>query len=264
MEIIRMKIFRPKLSSELNLLFSFLALVVILLPSTAAATGFITPGSQRASTGGTIGVTAGTEFQIYLEAGRSYACTVIPADSTTTLAISSDVMDPDGDTITVNQRGDYTPIVTAPTGTAAEAMRVTLTPTKDGLHKFTVSTATGTEVVRPECVETTLYGGYNTNVNDFNFLELTNTTNREIRVRITATNFNGDVVINNQEAVIPANRRVDVDIHSAAGNNVFGGLKVTTNGPLGGVLAFLSQYSGTVTDFSLSVSLRLQTRDRTL
>jgi hypothetical protein len=244
--------------------FALLAFSGSLSLESASATGFITPGSPRASNGGTAGVAAGTQFRVYLESGRSYSCTVLPSDSTTTVALSTTVTGPNAD-ITAVARGDYTPVVTAPTTTAAAPMRLSLRPLDSGLHTFTVSTATDTEIVRPECIETTLYGGYNTNVSTFNFLEISNISNKDLKVRINAKNFDGSTVINDGASsarTIPAGQRVDVDIHTPAGSGVFGSLVITHDGPYGAIQASLSQYTGTVSDFDLTVSEALRPRDQ--
>jgi len=241
---------------------SFLIAVALMMTSSPAyAAGYITSGSERASEGGTVGVATGTNLQVYLEAGRSYACTAIPGDTSTQLALDNVVQGPSND-IVAQTRGHFTPVVTAPTIAASQNMRLVLTPQETGLHTFRVETANGTEIIRPECLETTLYGGYNTNVNDFNFLEITNISNQDIVVKVTAVNFDGTVVINGLTQTVPAGRRVDIDVHSAAGNNVFGGIMVTHDGPYGALQANVSQYAGTVADFSLSTSTPLRPRDQ--
>ncbi len=105
--------------------------------------------------------------------------------------------------------------------------------------------------VRMRCDETTLYGGYNTSVTDFNFLELTSTLNPDssgtqtITGTITATNVvtsPDTTVIDEQEFTLNAGSRTDVDIHTAAGTSTFGPVRVCHNGPPGSVSAVMSQY----------------------
>jgi hypothetical protein len=104
------------------------------------------------------------------------------------------------------------------------------------------------------CEETTLYGGFNTNVTDFNFLEITNTlekvttpvSDRTLNLTLTAVNTtpDPDVTIIDQEAFsVAAGTRRDINIHERAGAGVFGTLKLTHNGAPGAIKAVLSQYN---------------------
>jgi hypothetical protein len=93
---------------------------------------------------------------------------------------------------------------------------------------------------------------------------MTNISNKPILVKVTATNYDGNVVINGGQFSIPAGQRVDVDIHSPAGPGVFGSLKLSHDGPLGAVQANLSQYVGSISDFYLAVSIPLVPRDQNI
>ena len=100
-----------------------------------------------------------------------------------------------------------------------------------------------------QCVETTMFGGFNTSVTDFNFLEIRNTLNRAtdasetITVRIDATNVvNNSVVFNSATLSLPAGSRRDIDIHSVAGPRAFGPIRLSHDGPPGSIKAVVSQY----------------------
>lgn len=212
-------------------------------------------------TAAAVNVNTGDHFLIDLEAGKSYSCEAIPANPATAFDFDTTVAGTTGGTppsITARESGTLSPQVTGESGDSADNRLSFLVTTADR-YQLTVATAAGGgEDVRPRCLETTLYGGYNTNVNDFNFLELSNITNASITGTITATNFDGTVVINGQAFTVPAGRRVDVDIHSAAGADKFGIIKVIHDGPFGSLQGNVSQYSGSVSNFSLSASIPLR------
>lgn len=95
------------------------------------------------------------------------------------------------------------------------------------------------------CTETTLYGGFNTVVTDFNFIEISNTLgdtdqNEDVRLRITATGTSGATVLD-RIITIEAGKRIDVDVHSAAPQD-FGPVVITHNGPPGSLRATNAQY----------------------
>lgn len=111
---------------------------------------------------------------------------------------------------------------------------------------ITISAGSPLSNLDMQCTETTLYGGFNTSVTDFNFLEITNTTDAEITGTITAVNVvpNPDVVvINGDTFTVTANSRTDVDIHTRAGAGAFGPIKVAHRGGPGALKAVLSQYN---------------------
>ena len=100
-----------------------------------------------------------------------------------------------------------------------------------------------------QCLETTLFGGFNTSVTDFNFLEISNTLNRAtdstetINVRIDATNaVTNAVVFNGATVQVAAGERRDIDIHSVSGSGAFGPIRLSHDGPPGSIKAVVSQY----------------------
>jgi hypothetical protein len=113
-----------------------------------------------------------------------------------------------------------------------------------------------------QCNETSLFGGYNTNANPFNFLEISNTTNSTITGKIYATNFDGTVVVNGTAFSVAAGRRTDVDLHTPAGANKYGLLKIIHDGPLGALQANVSFYSGTPADLTLRGTVPVIPRDK--
>ncbi len=245
------------LSTKLSFPSSLAAVAVVgLLSATPAhaVTNILTIGNSATYT-----VQTGDKFLIDLGASRSYACEAVPLDPLTEFDFDQAVVGQatSGESIQAKFAGSIVPQIGGETGGNADN-RVTVTPTTTDRFALTVATAkSGGELVEVRCYATTLFGGYNTNVNDFNFLELTNTGNQTLSGTITAINFDGTTVIDGLAFSVPAQRRVDVDLHSPAGPNKFGLVRVTTDGPLGTLQANVSQYSGTVSNFSLQGSAPL-------
>ena len=115
-----------------------------------------------------------------------------------------------------------------------------------------------------QCSETTLFGGFNTSVTDYNFLELTNTSGTAITVNVIGWNsITGSTTpVVNLSALVPANRRLDIDIHSLVGSGVYGSLLVKHDGAPGSLRAVLNQYNITSTngDFAPVNTLEFKTR----
>ena len=233
----------------------------LVTPNSAHAAGYITIG-QRAGTDGGQNITPGAHaFTLPLEAHRSYTCTAYGSGTGSNLDFTQDVTPPSGDPITARFTGLITPAVSSEESVIGDN-RISFTTTLDGSHVVLINNNDGDdETGRLDCVETTLYGGYNTNVNDFNFLELTNTTNATITGTVTAVNFDGTTVIDNQAFSVDASRRIDIDLHTAAGADKFGLVRVTHDGPAGALQGYVSQYSGTVSSFQLNASIPLKTRE---
>ncbi len=99
-----------------------------------------------------------------------------------------------------------------------------------------------------KAVETTLTGGFNTSVTDFNFLELTNTTSLNglddgvISGIVIGRNAITDQEILNLSFSVNPGDRVDIDIHTAAGPGAFGPITVIHNGVPGALKGVVSQY----------------------
>jgi len=205
--------------------------------------------------GNTFLLAAGDNFIIDLQANHSYACDGIPESATSEFDWRAQMIPGAGspaEIIIARKAGDITPQITGDTG-GTDDNRITFTPATSNRFTITVDDAEGGgESVRIRCFDTTLYGGFNTNVNDFNFLELTNVTNATITGKITAITADGTTVINAAGFSISAQRRADVDLHTPAGADKYGLVIVTHDGPVGALKGGVSQYSGTVSSFELT------------
>ena len=214
--------------------------------------------------GSTVNVEAGDRFFIDLGANRSYSCEGIPTDPATDFDWDVFVAGTTGTPESISPRlaGGIVPQIGGETDGNANN-RLTFTPTTTDRFILTVATAkVGGELVRVRCLATTMFGGYNTNVNDFNYLELTNIGNATLNGTITATNYDGTVAINAQPFSVAAQRRIDIDLHTAVGVDKFGFVRVTHDGPLGTLKGNISQYKGTVADFTLTHSAPLELFDQ--
>lgn len=226
-----------------------------------AADSLLSVGNSTATSGSSLTVNTGDHFLVDFEAGKSYSCEGIPVSPTTLFDFDTTVAGTTGGTppsITARSTGALTPPITGESGDSANN-RLSFIVTTADRYQLTVAAAEGGgETIRPRCLETTLYGGYNTNVNDFNFLELTNVSSAAITGKITATNFDGTTVINGQSFTVPAGQRIDIDVHTPAGADKFGSIRVAHDGSYGSLQANLSQYAGSVSNFALSASLPLR------
>ncbi len=243
-----------------------LLLLSFMLPSKmteAEVPGF---GNSRAS--GLSTLTASSSIivnNIIMEQDRSYECTVLTdtdSDAVTLDFINGSAVSLDRTVNKIRDIGDLTPPVF--TGAGAADNRLTIQPavpvstvTRLKITNTTASTITYEQV----CTETTLYGGYNTNANPFNFLELTNTTSGTITARVRGFNFDGTATVNTSVSIAPGTR-FDIDIHTAAGANKYGSLIVTHDGPFGALLGYVSQYSGSPSSLVLTGSIPLRSRVR--
>lgn len=198
-------------------------------------------------------------FLIDFAANRSYACDAVATASDSDFDWSLTVTGTSSgspETVTARAAGAIVPITAGEGGTGNQDNRITLTPTTTDRFRLTVaSTKVGGEYVRIRCFATTLFGQFNTNVNDFNFLELTNIGNAQISGTITAITSDGTTVINAVPFTVEAQRRTDIDLHTAVGVDKYGIVRVTHNGPLGTLIRTVSQYQGTVSNFSLTATL---------
>ena len=210
--------------------------------------------------GNTILLAAADTFSIDLTANHSYACDGIPESMASNLDWSTDVQGTTGGTpeaITARLAGGINPQITGDAGDSTDN-RITFTPTTSDRFQLTVASAAGGgESVRIRCFDTTLYGGFNTNVNDFNFLELTNISSAQIGGKIYAVNFDGTVAINGAAFTVEPNRRLDIDLHTPAGADKYGLVYVSHNGPFGSLKGTVSQYTGTVSNFNLTGTIPL-------
>ncbi len=169
---------------------------------------------------------------------------------------SVDPVDPDL-TIVVSDRGHATPQIYplfAPNLTPKSRRCFLSSGTLANISDFRLQTTlgfTGQNLgvgVLIRLFESTLTGGFNTSVTNFNFLELTNNLISHTRDsgvitgKITMKNVITDQIIRIQNFTVNASDRIDVSIHDAAGPGVFGTITVVHNGPAGGLKGVVSQY----------------------
>ena len=241
-------------------LFAVMLLGTVVSADWCLAGTYITPGTSAAIAGAQSTLTSVVAV-LSVDAGRSYSCSVVGSDSESNLKFTtSDSAQP-----TWQFCGAITPELSHGSGDDVADNRVCFISSTAGTKSFGVQSMKGSgEPARIECVETTLYGGYNTFVNPFNFLELLNISNAPIRVYVTAVNYDGHIVVDNLSYEIAANRRQDVDLHTPAGLSKYGLVKVTHNGPYGSLQAQVSQYNGTIESMYLTASTPVRPRDQNL
>ncbi len=248
----------------------FIAQLLLIAASASPLLAQIVPGLGEVVNEGRINVPAGSSFaeQVFFEANRSYECTLLSESDADTLTIeirANDLSVLDGNANALEYIGDVTPVVSSGvTGAANKDNRVTITPAATGSYQILSTNNSFTTALRARrrCIETTVYGGYNTNANPYNFLELTNITGFPITGRVRGFNYDGTPTLNTT-FTIAANTRFDIDVHTAAGANKYGALIVTHNAPYGGLKGFVSQYSGPVTALELRATVPLKPRDQT-
>lgn len=232
----------------------------LFITGTAHAGGYITANTTARGTDQS--VASGGLRNAYLNAGNSYCCEFLPTNLSGQVQAVATTVTFSGGSIVAVDRTATTPSL-ASTFLNNTGNRLCLTPTFTGIHTFTVTTVNpNPTLVDVQCNETTLFGGYNTNANPFNFLEISNLTNATINGKIYATNYDGTVVINGSAFSVAAGIRADVNIHEAAGPNVFGIVKIVHDGPLGALQANTSFYSGPVDALELQATVAAKVRDR--
>ncbi len=243
-----------------SLVFAIAAGIAAPVAADTIIPGYGTAGSTDLIT---LDPSSSASVPIALEAGRSYECsadsTFDTSDPTLVLfGVGGGLADPTANRIV--QRGNTAPIL----GTSAAALsnRISFTPVASGLHYISIiNDRFVPNSVKLRCMETTLYGGFNTNANRYNFLELNNITGDTITGQVRAFNYNGTQVLSTTFSV-NANRRFDVNLHDSTGANLYGSLIVTHDGPLGALQGNVSQYSGTASELILRASVPLSIRDQ--
>jgi len=161
-------------------------------------------------------------FRTYLEANRSYACTVYDEMPSNNNYRFIAVKNSAGASLPFISRAEVSPVNSAPSSSLADATvvadsRISVTPQASGFYTFSIGTSfpdgsigynsrdpSNATEYRVSCVETSLFGGYNTTINAFNFLELTNSTNASITVTVTVVDHAGTTVVGGAALSIPA------------------------------------------------------------
>ncbi len=226
------------------LAFTFL----LLAPVDVLAADSLVPGVGSPDSDNVVSLNnnASQDWRLALESGRSYECTALGFGDTGS-ALDMTFFDSslgalDTTTNSIKEIGNSTP-PTANSSFFGANSRLTITPAVTGLYVVRVTNSSGTTATaRIKCFETTLYGGFNTNANPFNFLEITNQTGAAISGKVRAINFDGTEALNTTFSVA-ANSRFDINIHGSVGSNKYGTLVVTHDGPHGALQSNLSQYA---------------------
>jgi hypothetical protein len=125
----------------------------------------------------------------------------------------------------------------------------------DGAGEYTITmeaTDEGSDNPFTRCEEVSLGCSFNTFVNDFNFLEVTNNGSQPAIVSYRATDFDGNTITD--AGTIAPGQRADFDIHSKVGPSKFG--KIVIHPSVAGnefketISAKLSQYKGDVLSYT--------------
>ncbi len=202
-------------------------------------------------------VSTSDSFQFSVFPGRSYCLeiqTITGGIVTASQALQVDDADLD---LTTSDRGEATPRINPifiPQLTRASRKCFLAAGNVNSISSFrmfsTLSFSTGTSASTTivQLLDSTLSGGFNTSVTNFNFLELTNNLNSVssdngvITGKITAKNVITDAVVLNSNFTVGAGDRIDISLHDAVGAGVFGIVTVVHNGPAGSLRGVVSQY----------------------
>lgn len=240
-----------------KIVFSLLALTLLSTSAYAAGTSFQIVSGRSVEIGTVIGNTDSLEFPASTE--RCYCCELSSHSSIGSgVRFGNATVTGGGNpNITVSQRGRAEPRISNSPADISGAARACFTITSDSpdtthtvifdIQAGLAGNDTANNVVA-KCYETTLYGGFNTSVTDFNFLEITNTLkenqsdNGVISGTVVARNAINDTTIVNLPFSVNPGDRLDIDIHSAAGSGVFGPVSICHNGPGKSVQAVVNQY----------------------
>lgn len=136
-------------------------------PRSASAGGFITPNTSGS---GDVQSTpnGGTRFS-YVEANNSHCCEFLPiAPSVTINSVSTTAIISSGNLTTIDRTATTPALASA--GQSVTGNRLCFIPPITSTISFTVtSVSTNPTNIEVQCNETTLFGGYNTNANPYNF-----------------------------------------------------------------------------------------------
>ncbi len=190
-----------------------------------------------------------------LKAGHTYVCNFQRGFTT---GLSETVVSPSGDITGTLVGDDYpaiqleddvdqiNPVDNEELDTVATDNRIVFQATDSGNYNVRIAiwgTDDTTEDAFMDCIDVTQNVGFNTFVNNLNFLEVTNNLGRTLRVAWEAIKFDGTSISGAVD--VAANTRSDIDIHSAVGPNSFGNLRIGVLGVEGAAILNLSQYQTT-------------------
>lgn len=241
------------------------AMLICLYPNVSNAissiTRLITPPGYTSTT-----LYDGITIQVYMEANRSYVCTLAKPYSVDYEAKFAPAATIGSSQLAGKYIGNVSPVnVGGATGLINES-RISFQPSESGIYSIGISSTLELESLSVSsgsvsCVETGLYGGFNTNASEYNFLELTNSTNAAVIITVRAVGSDGTVLVNNENITVEAGTRKDMDLHSLVGAGKYGTVVVTHDGPLGAIKAAVSQYKVRADGTTLPTqSLPLSTR----
>lgn len=200
-------------------------------------------------------------FNFILATNRSY-CVSIQAEQS--ISARFDTVAGNG-ALAVTDRGKDDPLLARSALVSAEgARKCFLAPINTALVGEQISVGLeGSGILSNVNVfleETSLYGGYNTSVTDFNFLEISafgnkisgsteaSTINLSIIVRDVVNNTTFQVARTIVTDLLSGSGRIDVNIHELVDNKSFGPIVINHNGPAGSISARVVQYNITATN----------------
>ncbi len=203
---------------------------------------------------------------------RCYCCSILAQD-TSLLPRLSTVTGPSAETLRTKDRGATEPTLETDEKVGNPSQRVCFTAEESGLHRSVItfqSGATSAPLVEVRCDETTLYGGFNTSIADYNFLEVSNLQTQQsgvvggsdgTNISITLQDIvNNSTPVDNVPSVVLSDRRFDFDIHSLVGPGVYGTVRLCHDSAPGNIKARVSQYQVKSTGVELVGSSELKRR----
>lgn len=225
--------------------FATFAILIFSYPSLSAAD----IAARTLTPPGVISLSVSTDnpVKVSMEANKSYACALeqITPSNDIYVELESKAQVGSGQ-LDGRYIGNLTPVAAATSPDHRNESRLSLIPTESGEHTITIlfgpEGETTSTSCRFSCLETTLYGSFNTVLNEYNFLELTNTANSTINVKIRVVGSDGTVLVDNSPKTLGAGIRTDFDLHSLVGAGDYGSVVVMHDGPFGAVKGAVSQY----------------------
>lgn len=223
----------------MNRTFFILSLFALLTPLTSFA---VAPdGVVIVDTPSGGGIVNGASFGMLGKANRSYLCAISVGGSDYTLSTS--ILTPSGATITgiqPNSSSEATAYLDKLIGAdAADLNSVNnllffVAPSgaaESGKYTFTIGINSGTaSSFSASCVETSILCDFNTNLDQYNFLEITSKGKKTGAAKLRLIKADGSEAEMSSTLSLPAGLRRDFDIHSLAGTNSYGTLIIQAIG----------------------------------
>lgn len=205
-----------------------------------AASVLVTPGRADADDAD---ISSGDTVITALEADRSYECTLRQRRITSSsefATFSLEGTNPDGDSISYIPSGNITPVVASPVGVSSLRSRISILPAISGIYTLGIN-APVASIATVRCVETSLFGGFNTFYAGVPIVELSNTSDHILDSYITVSDFTGTVFVDKKQVTIRPGLRVDT-VFSSIPANTIGNVTVIHNGPAGSIVGWLAEY----------------------